>query len=105
MAVEPADNWYIHVALLGTGPGDILVVDVQGYVDAGPRGDVLTLAVQQRGLAGLVLDGAVRDSQQIAEAGFPIFTRGCASARPARSSPAGSTSMGARAPSLDRRPL
>jgi 4-hydroxy-4-methyl-2-oxoglutarate aldolase len=76
VALEPADNWYVHVALLQAGPGDILVVDAKGYTDAGPWGDVLTLAAQQRGLAGLVIDGAVRDSQQIIESGFAVFTRG-----------------------------
>jgi 4-hydroxy-4-methyl-2-oxoglutarate aldolase len=74
--LEPADNWFIHVALLEAGEGDILVVDANGYVDAGPWGDVLTLAAQQRGLAGLVIDGAVRDSQEIIASGFPVFTRG-----------------------------
>ena len=76
VALEPADNWYIHVALLEAGENDILVVDAKGYLDAGPWGDVLTLAAQQRGLAALVIDGAVRDSQQIIESGFPVFTRG-----------------------------
>jgi 4-hydroxy-4-methyl-2-oxoglutarate aldolase len=74
--LEPADNWFIHVAMLETQPGDILVVDAKGYTQAGPWGDVLTLAAQQRGLAGLVIDGAVRDSQEIIESGFPVFTRG-----------------------------
>jgi 4-hydroxy-4-methyl-2-oxoglutarate aldolase len=74
--LEPADNWFIHVAMLHTQPGDILVVDAKGYVQAGPWGDVLTLAAQQRGLAGLVIDGAVRDSQEIIASGFPVFTRG-----------------------------
>lgn len=74
--LEPGDNWFIHVALLETQPGDILVVDAKGYTQAGPWGDVLTLAAQQRGLAGLVIDGAVRDSQEIIESGFPVFTRG-----------------------------
>jgi len=74
--LEPADNWFIHVGLLHAGPGDVLVVDAGGYVEAGPWGDVLTLAAQQRGLAALVIDGAVRDSQDIIAAGFPVFTRG-----------------------------
>lgn len=74
--LEPADNWFIHLALLEAGPGDILVVDSAGYVHAGPWGDVLTLAAQERGLAGLVVDGAVRDSRTIVEAGFPVFSRG-----------------------------
>ncbi len=76
LRLEPADNWFIHAALLEVGPGDVLVVDVGGFVQAGPWGDVLTCAAQQRGLAGLVIDGAVRDSQGIIEAGFPVFSRG-----------------------------
>ena len=76
VALEPADNWYLHLALLEAGENDILVVDAQGYLNAGPWGDVLTLAAQQRGLAGLVIDGAVRDSQQIITSGFPVFARG-----------------------------
>ncbi|PNH85706.1 4-carboxy-4-hydroxy-2-oxoadipate aldolase/oxaloacetate decarboxylase [Arthrobacter sp. AFG20] len=74
--LEPGDNWFIHVALLEAGEGDILVVDAKGYTQAGPWGDVLTLAAQERGLAGLVIDGAVRDSQEIIASGFPVFTRG-----------------------------
>ena len=54
----------------------MLVVDIGGFVQAGPWGDVLTLAAQTRGLAGLVVDGAVRDSRTIVEAGFPTFVRG-----------------------------
>lgn len=74
--LEPGDNWFIHVALLEAAEGDILVVDAKGYTEAGPWGDVLTLAAQQRGLAALVIDGAVRDSQEIIDSGFPVFTRG-----------------------------
>lgn len=74
--LEPADNWFIHLGLLEAGPGDVLVVDACGYLQAGPWGDVLTLAAQERGLAGLVIDGAVRDSRAIVEAGFPVFARG-----------------------------
>jgi 4-hydroxy-4-methyl-2-oxoglutarate aldolase len=74
--LEPGDNWFIHVALLEAGEGDILVVDAKGYTQAGPWGEVLTLAAQQRGLAALVIDGAVRDSQEIIDSGFPVFTRG-----------------------------
>ncbi|SDT04591.1 4-hydroxy-4-methyl-2-oxoglutarate aldolase [Brevibacterium sandarakinum] len=74
--LDPADNWFIHVGLMHAGPGDVLVVDIGGYTDAGPWGDVLTLAAQERGVAGLVIDGAVRDSRDIVESGFPVFTRG-----------------------------
>ena len=72
----PADNLIIHFALLRARPGDVLVVDAKGYVEAGPWGDVLTQAAMTRGLAGLVIDGAVRDAASIAEMQFPVFCRG-----------------------------
>jgi 4-hydroxy-4-methyl-2-oxoglutarate aldolase len=74
--LAPADNWYVHLALLECGSGDVLVVDAKGFLEAGPWGDVLTAAAQERGLAGLVIDGAVRDSQDIIASGFPVFARG-----------------------------
>lgn len=74
--LPPADNWYVHLALLEAGPGDVLVIDAKGYREAGPWGDVLTCAAQHRGIAGLVIDGAVRDSRDIVATGFPVFARG-----------------------------
>ncbi|MCT1940956.1 4-carboxy-4-hydroxy-2-oxoadipate aldolase/oxaloacetate decarboxylase [Micrococcus sp. GPGPB33] len=76
LELDPADNWYIHVALLQARPGDVLVIDAQGFLEAGAWGDVLTLAAQERGLHGLVIDGSVRDAQDIIDAGFPVYSRG-----------------------------
>lgn len=72
----PGDNLMFHQAVLMARPGDVLVVDAKGFTDAGPWGDVLTLAAQQAGIAGLVIDGSVRDSEAIIDAGFPVFSRG-----------------------------
>ncbi len=44
--------------------------------DAGYWGDILTCAAQERGIKGLVLDGCVRDADDIDRLGFPIFARG-----------------------------
>ena len=57
-------------------PGDVLVVDAKGFVDAGRWGDVLTAAALKAGVAGLVINGAVRDASAIVEMGFPVFCRG-----------------------------
>jgi 4-hydroxy-4-methyl-2-oxoglutarate aldolase len=73
---KPGDNLVIHHALTFAQPGDVLVVDAKGYAEAGPWGDILTLAAQKIGIAGLVIDGAVRDSDSILEMGFPVFSRG-----------------------------
>lgn len=73
---KPGDNLVIHHALTLARPGDVLVVDAKAYTEAGPWGDILTLAAQKIGIAGLVIDGAVRDSDSILDMGFPVFSRG-----------------------------
>ncbi len=74
--IRPSDNLMIHYALTKAKPGDVLVIDAKGFVDAGPWGDLLTLAAKKIGIAGLVIDGAVRDASAIVEMGFPVFCRG-----------------------------
>jgi 4-hydroxy-4-methyl-2-oxoglutarate aldolase len=73
---RPADNLMLHYALLKARPGDVLVVDAKGFLEAGPWGDVLTAAALKAGVAGLVIHGAVRDAGAIVEMGFPVFCRG-----------------------------
>lgn len=72
----PADNLAIQYAVTVVKPGDVLVVDAKSFTEAGMWGDVLTEFAQLRGLAGLVIDGAVRDANAILVSGFPVFARG-----------------------------
>ncbi|RZN34513.1 4-carboxy-4-hydroxy-2-oxoadipate aldolase/oxaloacetate decarboxylase [Bradyrhizobium sp. Leo121] len=74
--IRPADNLMLHYALTKVCPGDVLVVDAKGFIEAGPWGDVMTHAAMKLGVAGLVINGAVRDASQIVEMGFPVFCRG-----------------------------
>ncbi|MCA6999839.1 4-carboxy-4-hydroxy-2-oxoadipate aldolase/oxaloacetate decarboxylase [Dickeya solani] len=74
--MRPGDNLMIHYALLQAKKGDVLVINCQGFIEAGVWGDVLTSQAQFIGLAGLVVNGAVRDSDAIIDAGFPVFSRG-----------------------------
>ena len=73
---RPADNLMLHYAMLKAKPGDVLVVDAKGFLEAGVWGDVFTEQAQRIGLAGLVIHGAVRDAAAMTEAGFPVFSRG-----------------------------
>lgn len=73
---RPGDNLALHRAIAVARAGDVLVVDYGGNVESGPFGEIMALACQMRGIAGLVIDGAVRDSIQIAALGFPVFARG-----------------------------
>jgi 4-hydroxy-4-methyl-2-oxoglutarate aldolase len=72
---RPGDNLAIQYAVTVAKPGDVLVVDAKGYTEGGAWGDLLTLAAQQAGIAGLVIDGSVRDIRSIVEMGFPVFSR------------------------------
>lgn len=68
------DNLAIHVAVARAAAGDALVVDVGDFRELGYWGEVLTTAAEARGLAGLVIDGGVRDIAEIQAHGFPVFS-------------------------------
>lgn len=72
----PGDNLIIHKALTMADPGDVLVIDCNGYTDTGHVGELMCNSCQANGLAGLVIDGAYRDSKEIAEMEFPVYGRG-----------------------------
>ena len=69
----PGDNLLAHKALTMAEPGDVLVIDCGAYKEAGIWGEILTVAAIERGVAGLVTNGAVRDTVQIRQLGFPVF--------------------------------
>ena len=73
---RPADNLMLHYAVQKARPGDVLVVDAKGFMEAGPWGDVLTVQAMRRGIAGLVINGCVRDASLIIALGFAVFCRG-----------------------------
>ena len=58
------------------GPGEVLVIDARGERDAGTVGDVLALRALVRGAAGIVTDGAVRDSATVSGMELAVFARG-----------------------------
>jgi 4-hydroxy-4-methyl-2-oxoglutarate aldolase len=72
----PGDNLLLHRALAMASAGDVLVVTVSNYYEAGYWGEIMTVAALERGLAGLVIDGCVRDADAIELLGFPVFCRG-----------------------------
>jgi len=78
----PGDNASLVAALRRAEPGDVLVVDAGGALEKGLWGAILSEAAARRGIAGLVVDGAVRDCDEIAELRFPVFARGRTPATP-----------------------
>ena len=61
--------------MVGAKPGDVLVCTVAGAFEHGYWGEILTVAAQKQGVAGLVIDGGVRDADRIEALGFPVFAR------------------------------
>lgn len=70
------DNLWLHRALMLAQPGDVLVACVSGAHEAGYWGEVMSTMAKQRGLAGVVIDGCVRDGSLLADIGVPVFSRG-----------------------------
>jgi len=73
---RPGDNLMLHKAVSLAQPGDVLVVDNDGFLEAGLWGEIITVAAMERGIVGLVTNGACRDSLPIQELGFPVFCAG-----------------------------
>ena len=70
------DNLWLHRALEVARPGDVLVVYASGAHEHGYWGEIMTTAAKVKGLAGLVIDGCVRDGVLLERIGFPVFARG-----------------------------
>lgn len=74
VACAPADNLAIHVAVARAPTGSALVVDAGATPERGFWGEVLTTGAQARGLAGLVIEGGVRDVSALQGRRFPVFS-------------------------------
>ena len=71
----PGDNLTVHKAMLEAQPGDVLVVGCGGFTKAGGFGELMATACQVKGIAGIVIDGACRDKNELIEMNFPTFVR------------------------------
>jgi 4-hydroxy-4-methyl-2-oxoglutarate aldolase len=74
----PADNLAVHLGVTLAPRGSVLVVDASHEPERGYWGEVLTTAAEARGIAGLVIDGCVRDVAALEAHGFPVFSAGVA---------------------------
>ncbi len=68
-------------------PGDVMVVDAGGDVANALVGGIMTFAAASLGLAGMVLDGAIRDVAEIRERPFPVYARGVSHRGPYKDGP------------------
>jgi len=69
----PGDNLLVHKALDMAQPGDVIVVDAGGFADCAVIGGIMSRWAARRGIAGLVVWGAIRDSEEIRAGSFPVY--------------------------------
>lgn len=74
--VRPGDNLMIHAALALAQPGDVIVVDGKSDQTSALVGEIMITTCVKLGIAGMVVDGAVRDSLELRKIGFPVFSVG-----------------------------
>lgn len=69
----PGDNLLVHKALDTAQPGDVIVVDAGGFGDHAIIGELMMSRAKQRGIAGIVIWGAIRDSAEIGAGDYPVY--------------------------------
>ncbi|MGB1387782.1 MAG: hypothetical protein ACPG61_02730 [Paracoccaceae bacterium] len=74
--VYPGDNLMVHKVLDIAQPGDVVVIDGSGNMNAAILGDLVSNKARHRGIAGFIIDGLVRDLPGLKKCGLPIYAKG-----------------------------
>jgi RraA family protein len=81
------DNLLVHKAIDTARRGDVIVVDAGGFLDNAIIGELMMSRARQRGVAGLVIWGAIRDSAEIGAGTYPVFAAGVTHRGPYKNGP------------------
>jgi regulator of RNase E activity RraA len=84
---RPGDNIMVWKALDVAQPGDVLVIGTYEYPTTSTFGELVVLAAQAKGLAGIVCDGMCRDTSGIRAIGLPVFVAGTVPSSPGKDGP------------------
>jgi len=81
------DNLLVHKALDSAQRGDVVVVDAGGWLDNAIIGELMAARAKQRGIAGLVIWGAIRDSAELGAGSYPVYAAGVTHRGPYKNGP------------------
>jgi regulator of RNase E activity RraA len=81
------DNLAVHLAVARAAAGSVVVVGTDGEHEVAFAGDLVVRAAARRGVAGIVIDGPIRDRAEIADMRFPVFHRGTSPRGPTKRFP------------------
>jgi RraA family protein len=84
---RPGDNLMIHKAIHLAQPGDVIVVDGGGDLTNALIGELMVATAARRGIAGFVINGAIRDVDAIGAGSFPVYAAGVTHRGPYKDGP------------------
>jgi RraA family protein len=84
---RPGDNLMLHYAIDIAQPGDVIVVDAGGDLSNALIGEMMVAYAARRGVAGIVINGAIRDAASIGAGDFPLFAAGVTHRGPYKDGP------------------
>lgn len=76
LETEDGDNLPIHLAMKLLQKGYVMVIDGKGFTKKAYFGDLIARQARAMGAAAMIIDGCVRDRDEMTEMGFPVFARG-----------------------------
>ncbi len=84
---SPGDNLMLYAAIMLAQPGDVIMVDAQGEMSNAITGELMLTWAQTKGLAGIVIDGAVRDAAAIRDMQMSVYAVGVTPNGPFKNGP------------------
>lgn len=84
---RPGDNLLVHKAIDLAQPGDVIVVDAGGDLTNSIVGEIMLRLAHKQGVAGFVIDGAIRDTAAFMNGTFPVYARGVTHRGPYKDGP------------------
>ena len=85
--VQAGDNLLIYYAIDNAKPGDVIVVDGNGFIDRALLGGIMSTYAAKRGITGIVVDGAIRDPEDLAHLDINVFARAISPNGPYKNGP------------------